>query len=149
MTIGTGLLFGLFPALHSTRPDLVSTLKSQAGQPSGARRRARFRLALATTQIALSMLLLATSGFFVKSLLNVSRVDLGIKVDNVITFRLSPVLNGYTPERSRLFFQRLEEELRATPGVTSATASSVPMLSGSNSGNDVAVQGFEAGPDTD
>ena len=86
LTIGTGLLFGLFPALHSTRPDLVSTLKNQAGQPSGARGAARFRLVLATTQIALSMLLLAASGFFVKSLLNVSRVDLGIKVDNVITF---------------------------------------------------------------
>ena len=88
LTIGTGLLFGLFPALHSTRPDLVSTLKSQAGQPSGARKAARFRLALATTQIALSMLLLAASGFFVKSLLNVSRVDLGIKTDNMITFRV-------------------------------------------------------------
>src|SRR6185369_4956471 len=123
LTIGTGLLFGLFPALHSTRPDLVSTLKSQAGQPSGARKAARFRLALATTQIALSMLLLAASGFFVKSLLNVSRVDLGIKTDNMITFRVSPVLNGYTPERSRVFFQQLEEQIAATPGVTATTVS--------------------------
>ena len=149
LTIGTGLLFGLFPALHSTRPDLVSTLKSQAGQPSGARKAARFRLALATTQIALSMLLLAASGFFVKSLLNVSRVDLGIKTDNMITFRVAPALNGYTPERSRAFFQQLEEQIAATPGVTATTVSTVPIISGSNSGNDVAVQGFQAGPDTD
>ena len=149
LTIGTGLLFGLFPALHSTRPDLVSTLKSQAGQPSGARKAARFRLALATTQIALSMMLLAASGFFVKSLLNVSRVDLGIKTDNMITFRLSPALNGYTPERTRVFFQQLEEQLAATPGVTAATVSTTPILSGSNNGNSVAVQGFAAGPDTD
>ena len=149
LTIGTGLLFGLFPALHSTRPDLVSTLKSQAGQPSGARKAARFRLALATTQIALSMLLLAASGFFVKSLLNVSRVDLGIKTDNMITFRVSPVLNGYTLERSRVFFQQLEEQIAATPGVTATTVSTTPILSGSNNGNSVAVQGFEAGPDTD
>ena len=149
LTMGTGLLFGLFPALHSTRPDLVSTLKSQAGQPSGARGAARFRLVLATTQIALSMLLLAASGFFVKSLMNVSRVDLGIKVDNMITFRLSPALNGYTPEKSRVFFQQLEEQLSATPGVRSATVSMVPILSGSNWGNNVAVQGFPAGPDTD
>ena len=127
----------------------MSTLKSQAGQPSGARKAARFRLALATTQIALSMLLLAASGFFVKSLLNVSRVDLGIKTDNMITFRVSPVLNGYTPERSRVFFQQLEEQLAATPGVTATTASTTPILAGSNKGNDVAVQGFEAGPDTD
>jgi predicted permease len=149
LTIGTGLLFGLFPALHSTRPDLVSTLKNQAGQPSGAKGAARFRLALATAQIALSMLLLAASGFFIKSLLNVSRIDLGIKVDNVLQFRVSPRLNGYTPERTRAFYERLEQELRATPGVTAATVSLVPLLSGSNWGDSVAVQGFEAGPDTD
>jgi putative ABC transport system permease protein len=149
LTIGTGLLFGLFPALHSTRPDLISTLKSGAGQPSGARRASRFRLVLATTQIALSMLLLAASGFFLKSLINVSRINLGLKTDHVLTFRVAPVLNGYAPERSRVFFERLEEDLRALPGVTAVTVASVPLLSGSNSGNDVAVQGFEAGPDTD
>ena len=149
LVVGTGLLFGLFPALHSTRPDLVSTLKNQAGQPSGARGAARFRLALATTQIALSMMLLAASGFFVKSLINVSRVDLGIKVDNVITFGLSPELSGYKTERTRLFFERLEQELRAIPGVTGVTVSLVPLLAGSNWGNDVNVQGFQSGPDTD
>jgi predicted permease len=149
LTIGTGLLFGLFPALHSTRPDLVSTLKGQAGQPSGARGAARFRLALATTQIGLSMLLLAASGFFVKSLINVSRVDLGIRVDNVITFGVSPALNAYKPDRTLVLLQRLEEQLRALPGVTGVTVSLVPLLAGSNWGNDVAVQGFKAGPDTD
>jgi putative ABC transport system permease protein len=149
LTIGTGLLFGLFPALHSTRPDLVSTLKNQAGQPSGAKGAARFRVALATAQIALSMLLLAASGFFVKSLLNVSRIQLGVKADNVLAFRVSPILNGYTPDRVRVFYGQLEEQLRALPGVTAVAVSTVPLLSGSNWGNDVAVQGFEAGPDTD
>jgi predicted permease len=149
LALGTGFLFGLFPALHSTRPDLISTLKNQAGQPSGARGDARFRLVLATTQIALSMLLLAASGFFIKSLLNVSRVDLGIRTDNILHFRLSPRLNGYNAERTRLLYQRLEEELRATRGVTAATVSLVPLLSGSNWGNGVAVQGFQGGPDTD
>src|SRR5438445_225813 len=85
LTLGTGLLFGLFPALHSTRPDLVSTLKGQSGQPSGARAAARFRPTLATAQIALSMALLIAAGLFTKSLFNVSRVDLGLKVDNVVT----------------------------------------------------------------
>jgi predicted permease len=149
LTIGTGLLFGLFPALHSTRPDLVSTLKGLAGQPSGARGAARFRLALATAQIALSMMLLAASGLFVKSLVNVSRVDLGIRTDNVITFGVSPELNGYKPEQTRIFFERLENELRAVPGVTGVTVALVPLLAGSNWGNDVAVQGFQGGPDVD
>src|SRR5215510_6694451 len=149
LTFATGLLFGLFPALHSTRPDLVSTLKNQAGQPSGAKGAARFRLVLATSQIALAMMLLASSGFFVKSLLNVSRVDLGFKVDHVATFGLSPDLNGYSFDRTRLFFQRLEDELRAAPGVTAVTLSNVALLAGHNRARDVAVQGFKAGPDTD
>jgi predicted permease len=149
LTFATGLLFGLFPALHSTRPDLVSALKNQAGQPSGAKGAARVRLLLATSQIALAMLLLASSGFFVKSLLNVSRVDLGFKVDHVATFGLSPDLNGYSFDRTRLFFQRLENELRAAPGVTAVTMSNVAILTGNNRSRGVAVQGFEAGPDTD
>ena len=149
LTFATGLLFGLFPAVHSTRPDLVSTLKNQAGQPSGAKGAARVRLLLATSQIALAMILLASSGFFVKSLLNVSRVDLGFKIDRVVTFGLSPDLNGYSVDRTRLFFQRLEDELRAAPGVTAVTMSNVPLLAGTNRSRGVAVQGFKAGPDTD
>ena len=149
LTIGTGLLFGLFPALHSTRPDLVASLKGQAGQPSGAKAAARFRTSLATVQIALSMALLVAAGLFTKSLFNVSRVDLGLKVDNVITFGISPSLNGYTEERSADLFARLEDELTAVPGVTGVTASLVELLGGSNWGNDVVVEGFKAGPDTD
>jgi predicted permease len=148
LTFATGLLFGLFPALHSTRPDLVSTLKNQAGQPSGAKGAARVRMLLATSQIALAMMLLASSGLFVKSLLNISRVDLGFKVDHVATFGLSPILNGYSFDRTRLFFPRLEDELRAALGVTAVTVSNVPILAGKNRQRDVAVQGFKAGPDT-
>jgi predicted permease len=149
LAIATGLIFGLFPALHSTRPDLVSTLKGQAGQPSGARRAKWFRLVLATAQITMSMALLAAAGLFAKSLVNVSRVDLGLKTENIVTFGISPDLNGYSPDRARTLFQRLEEELAATPGVTAVTTSMVPLLAGSNWGNSVAVQGFEQGPDTD
>jgi predicted permease len=149
LTIGTGLLFGLFPALHSTRPDLVSTLKGQAGQPSGARAASRFRTSLATAQIALSMALLASAGLFTKSLMNVSRVDLGLNVDHVITFGISPELNGYTPERYQAFFQQLDANLAALPGVTGVGESLVPLLAGDNWGNGVSVEGFEAGPDTD
>jgi predicted permease len=149
LTIATGLLFGLFPALHSTRPDLMAALKGQAGQPAGARSAARFRTSLATAQIALSMALLVSAGLFTKSLLNVSRVDLGVTADHVIMFRISPELNGYKPERSRQLFERLEDELGALPGVSGVTASAVALLGGSNWGNEVSVEGFKAGPDTD
>ncbi|HAK57039.1 MAG TPA: multidrug ABC transporter substrate-binding protein [Acidobacteria bacterium] len=149
VTVSTGLLFGLFPALHSTRPDLVSALKGQAGQSSGARTAARFRTSLATVQIALSMVLLVAAGLFTRSLLNVSRVDLGLRADQLITFSISPEQNGYTPEQSSSLFLRLTEDLEALPGVASVSSGMVPVLGGQSWGNSVSVEGFEAGPDTD
>jgi predicted permease len=149
VTLGTGLLFGLFPAWHSTRPDLLSTLKGQAGQPGGGRSAKWFRASLATIQIAISMALLVCAGLFTKSLMNVSRVDLGLNVERLATFGVSPELNGYPAERSKQLFERLEDELASQPGVVSVSAALVPALGGSNWGSDVAVQGFKAGPDTD
>ena len=91
----TGLLFGLFPAIHSTRPNLVSALKANAGQPSGAKAAARFRVTLATAQIALSMALLVSAGLFTKSLLNISRVDLGLDTEKLVVFGVAPAMNGH------------------------------------------------------
>jgi predicted permease len=149
VTLGTGLFFGLFPAVHSTRPDLIAALKNQAGQPSGARAAARFRASLAIAQIALSMTLMVTAGLFARSLLNIGRVELGLNPENVVTFRVSPQLNGYEPERIRQLLTAIGDELSARPDVASVTAGLVPLLSGSNWGNNVSVEGFEAGPDTD
>jgi predicted permease len=149
LSIGTGFIFGLFPAWHSTKPDLVSAIKAQAGQPSGARSAARFRTSLVTAQIALSMALLMCAGLFVKSLANVSRVDLGLKIDNVIVFGISPALNGYTAERSKALYERVEEELGSIPGATGVAMARVALLAGNNSGTSVGVEGFARGPDID
>jgi predicted permease len=144
----TGIAFGLFPALHSTRPDLAATLKNQAGQPGGAKAARRFRTTLATVQIAMSMALLVPAGLFAKSLFNVSQVDLGLKIDHMVTFSIAPELNAYTTERTRQLFERMEDEIAAVPGVTSVVAALVPVLAGDNWGNSLGVEGFEAGPDT-
>ncbi|MBV6523126.1 MAG: hypothetical protein MNPFHGCM_03293 [Gemmatimonadaceae bacterium] len=149
LSIGTGLLFGVLPAVHSTRSDLISTIRANSGRSHGARSAARFRAGLVTVQVALSMALLASAGLFIRSFANVSRVDLGMRVDNVVTFGVLPELNGYTPARSRVLFERLEEELRAMPGVTAVATSLVPILTGSNYGSGVSVQGFVRTPDTD
>ena len=149
LSIGTGFLFGMYPALHSTRPDLVTMLKDVAGQPSGARAAARFRTSLVTGQIALSMALLVSAGLFIKSLMNVSRIDLGLRAENIVTFGISPMLNGYEPERSLALFARTEQELAALPGVTAVSAARVPLLVGNNWGTSVSVEGFEYAPDVD
>ena len=149
LSVVTGLVFGLFPALHSTRSDLISAIRAGAGQLTGGRAAARFRASLVTVQIALSMGLLIMSALFLKSLRNVSQVDLGITVDNISTFLIVPQRAGYDSARSAVLFNRVEQELAALPGVTQLSTGMVPLLSGDNWGNSVHVQGFECGPDVD
>jgi predicted permease len=149
VTVGTGLLFGLFPALHGTKPNLAATLKGQSGQPGGSRAAKWFRTSLATTQIVLSMALLGMAGLFLKSLLNVNRVDLGLETQGVVMFGVNPRLNGYTQERSNQIYAQIEDELARLPGVTSVSAGMVPLVGGSNWGTNVSVEGFSAAPDAD
>lgn len=149
LAIVTGFLFGLYPALQSTRSDLIATIRAGAGQIAGGHSSSRLRSALVTVQIALSMALLASAGLFVKSLAAVSKVDIGLGIDDVVTFSTSPGRIGYDTLRAGVFNRRLEEELKTLPGVTGVTSSMVPLLAGNNWGTDVRVQGFECGPDTD
>ena len=148
LAIATGFLFGLFPALHSTRPDLITSIRAGAGQIAGGGSAGRFRTSLVVVQIALSTTLLVSAGLFLKSLVNVSRVDLGIRIDSVATFSVSPLRVGYDTLRAKVLYSRIEDELRAIPGVTGVTSSMVPLLSGDSWGNDVRVQGFQCLPDT-
>jgi predicted permease len=149
LSLATGFVFGLFPALHSTRTELASVMRDSGGKQTGAKSAARFRTSLVTAQIALSMSLLMVAGLFVKSLKNVSNVDLGLKIDHITTFAISPVLNGYEPARSKVLFQQVEEQIAAIPGVTGVTSARVPLLSSNNWGNDVQVEGYPHGPDID
>ena len=135
VSLGTGVLFGIVPALHATRAELISALKDGAGQAAGARSAARFRRGLVMAQFALAMTLLVTAGLFIQSLRNVSRVDLGIRTDHVVTLRLSPETSGYEPGRSQSLFERVEETLAAQPGVTGITAALVPVFTGQNWAN--------------
>ncbi|MBX3174971.1 MAG: ABC transporter permease [Gemmatimonadaceae bacterium] len=149
LAVATGLIFGLFPAMHSTRADLISTIRAGAGQLTGGKAASRFRTVLVTVQISLSMALLVSAGLFLKSLRNVSAVDLGIATEGVVTFAVTPSRVGYDTLRAGVLLRRISEELQAIPGVTGVTSSMVPMVAGSNWGTDVRVQGFECLPDTD
>jgi predicted permease len=149
LAIVTGIVFGMFPAWHSTRTDLVTAIRANAGQISGARSAARFRASLVTAQISLAMALLIAAGLFMKSLVNVTRVDLGVHVDSVVTFGISPERSGYDSTRALLLYGRVEEALSGVPGVNGVTSSMVALLAGNNWGTDVHVQGFPSGPDVD
>ena len=147
LSVATGVLFGVFPAFHSTRPNLVTALKANAGQPSGGKSAARFRVMLATAQIALSMALLVSAGLFAKSLLNVSRVDLGLNIEKLVVFEVSPALNGYAVERVRQVLDAIQEALRAYPGVVSVTTSRTRLIGGSEVVTDFRLQGAAYGPE--
>ena len=143
MSLGTGILFGIYPALRTTRVELVESLKDDAGQPAGARSAVRFRDGLVMAQFALAMTLLVAAGLFIQSLRNVSRVDLGIRTENVVAFRLSPELSGYTPLQTQALFERVEDKLAAQPGVTGVTAALVGLFTGNSWTSNVIVEGFE------
>ncbi|MEZ4585248.1 MAG: ABC transporter permease [Gemmatimonadales bacterium] len=148
VSLGTSLAFGLLPAIHSTRPDLIAITKS-SGRGSGGRGAVRFRNGLVTAQIALSMALLSAAGLFIRSLVNVSRVELGLETEGVVSFQVAPGQIGYDSTRAQLLFERLGMELASLPGATGVTRSLVPIVRGSNNGNDVDVEGFPSDQDTD
>ena len=149
VSLATGVLFGLAPALSSTRPDLVTALRNNSGKLAGDRGAERFRASLVTVQIALSMALLIGAGLFIESLRNISRVDLGIDIANVVQFGISPARSGYDSTRTMALYDRVEQTLAALPGVRGVTSSTVPLLGGNNRGRSVSVEGFRKVADTD
>ncbi|MDQ6831530.1 MAG: hypothetical protein M3081_21930 [Gemmatimonadota bacterium] len=110
----------------------MTSIRANAGQLVGVHAAARFRSFLVTAQIALSMALLILAGLSIRSLINVSRVNLGIRVDNLVAFGLSPERNGYKPAATRVLLQRAADALSAIPGVTGVTSSIVAVLGGDN-----------------
>ena len=130
-------------AQHQPRP---ADHAQGPGRPAGGRTSAPpFRTSLATAQIALSMALLVCAGLFTESLMNVSRVELGIKVDSMVaTFGVSPELNGYSPSDRGSFFERLERAGGAA-GRHRRQRVTGAVLGGNNWGTDVAVEGFKRG----
>jgi len=148
VTIGTGLVFGLAPALHAVRSDIRSMLASGA-KGSDARESTRLRSSLVSLQVAMSVALLLAAGLFLKSLGRVASVDLGVDPTRVMMFRVSPGMSGYDTAQRRLVFSRIEEELRTVPGVVRATAALEPLFADENWTVGVTVEGYAPAPDED
>jgi predicted permease len=143
LSVLTGILFGLAPALQSTRPDVAGVLKDQALNVSAGVSHVRLRKALVVAQVALSLLLLATAGLFARSLYNLKDVNPGYVTERLLTFSLNPRLNGYSVERLMNFADALQGRLQAVPGVTGVSMSTMRPLSGSQWMNTVRVPGYE------
>jgi predicted permease len=147
LALATAILFGLFPALQASRPALNRTLREEAGSLSGGTHHARFRKGLVVAQIALSMLLVAGAGLFARSLYNLRHLDTGYETANLTTFHVDPALNGYDQPRIRRFYESLLRDVRALPGVQSASLAQVAALTGNANSRTIEVQGYQVKPD--
>src|SRR5262249_11090089 len=130
-----------YPAWEAARTSLAGTLKDEAGQVSSTRGVARVRRVLVCAQVMISAVLLIPAGLFLRRLVNVLHVDLGLKTENVVGFSLNPRLNRYTFEQNAALFDRVERELAALPGSRFSTTSMVPLISNNSWGTSVFVEG--------
>jgi predicted permease len=127
----TGILFGLAPALQSTRVDVISTLKdTRAGRPRSRRWFGRIASGrtLVVAQIALSLLMLVAAGLFVRTLSNLQAIQLGFNRDDVLLFTMNARQAGHADPEILAFYSELHQRFAAIPGVRSATATHYPMI---------------------
>ena len=135
LSVLTGLLFGLAPALQGSRPDVVPILKNE-NVPSGAGRSGlaglfAIRQLLVVSQVALSLISLVAAGLFLRGLNDARRIDPGFETSGVLVMTFNLGRDGYTPERGQLFYDRSVERASALPGVAHASiAQNAPLAGG-------------------
>ena len=145
VSLVTAVIFGLAPALQSVRPQIARVLKDQAGAVVGGGH-ARWRKLLVVAQVSLSLLLLIGAGLFARSLQNLKSLDPGFEVGNLLSFQVNPTLNGYTPERAKLFYRQLQDSLAALPSASAAALCVVPPLTYDEWDSTVTVEGYAPKP---
>jgi predicted permease len=149
LSILTGLLFGLGPAMRATRTDLQTTLKDQGANVSEGKSNVRLRKWLMVSQVSLTAVLLAAAGFFVQSLWNIKWQDLGVRADHVIEYSVEPGLNRYSPAQTAMLLEQMRRGIGALPGVRSVSAARSPVFKGDDWGSNITAEGYTAQPDED
>ena len=138
----TGLIFGLAPALDAGRIDLNDTLKEGARNVSGGARSHRLRSALVILEIALALVLLIGGGLLIRSLAQLQSVDPGFNARNVLTVQMSLPLRKYDTDRKRIdFYRSAIDKIKALPGVQDAGAISFLPFNGPYAGTLVEIEG--------
>ena len=146
LSLLTGFVFGIVPALRATRLNLTQTLKNGA-RSSTVWTRSWLTRSLVVIQVSVSMLLLIGAALLVRTLVNLQHVDPGFNARNLLLFTVEPGLIGFKDERLASLYRQVSERVEAVPGVTSATFSEVPLLSFSSSNSTFFLSGAKAGPD--
>ncbi len=146
LSLATGIVFGLVPALRATRVDLMPALKDSV-RSSSLNSRSWLSKSLVVAQVAMSLLLLVGAGLFVRTLVNLERVETGFNARNLLLFTVEPKLIGYKEERLTNLYRQMTEHIEAVPGVRTVTFSRMPLLSQGSSDRDVYLPGAAAAAD--
>jgi predicted permease len=140
----TSLVFGLLPAVRSSRTEITPSLGDRSGVLSA--RGISLRRTLVAVQMSLSLLLLVGAGLFVRTLRNLEDVGPGFPTDHLLTFTTSPTLSGYSYDETKSWYARMNENLKAMPGVESVAFSTMPILRGFAWQNAIVGKDFEGTP---
>jgi len=140
-TLVSGIFFGLIPAWRVTRTAVAQTLKDQATTTSAGTSHVGARKMLVAGQVAFTLLLLAGAFLFTRTLWNLRKQNLGLRTENVITFAISPILNGYDTPRSIALIDQLRARMASVPGVRAVGTSEIGTLTGTNMGSNVTIEG--------
>ncbi|MBZ5620516.1 MAG: ABC transporter permease [Acidobacteriia bacterium] len=142
VSIVTGILFGRAPAFRAARVEVASTLRENSRGVMGGGGRISVGKVLVAAQIAISLLLLIGSGLFIRTLRNLEKVELGYAREKLVLTDVDATSAGYRGAAAANLYTRLLEEIRAIPGVKSATFSQNGLFSGSESGTQLYVEGY-------
>jgi macrolide transport system ATP-binding/permease protein len=146
LSLLTGVISGMAPALLASRPDLVAVIKGDVTGQSGGRRRWNPRSALVVAQVAISIIVLICAGLFLRSLNKALKFDPGFSVENLATMFLDPGLPGYDKAAGLRFYQELRRRIEAQPGVRAVSLATFLPLGGSGNGRGPIVKEGEADP---
>lgn len=140
----TALLFGLAPAFRATRMDMTPALKDGTSGEQRSSPQLRASRLLIAGQVALSTLLLAGAGLFVRTLMNLSSVDPGFQAQRLLLFNVDGSQSGYKGDKLRRLYEQIRENVAAIPGVQSATVSDQALISGWMSNTYMTIPGYAA-----
>jgi predicted permease len=149
VTVITGIVFGIAPALRATRVEVSGALKDTSRTVVGTRN--LLARSLLVVQVAISLVLLVGAGLFLQTLSNLRQVDVGFDPENLVLFRVNPQLNRYDDARAAQLFQDMIDRIGALPGVRAVALTNPPLLSGNVNSTSIFVRGrtYELGAQQD